>query len=195
MRVRTAIFLLMMSLTLGGCFGASSESGTDPVSTGLSYYYDEFPDVAIPREMTAQKKETFITFNADGTKLGTQIFSGSVEMVSLVNAMTGYLQRDGWTLRSNFRSSRAILIFERADRICSIYISDGMMNTEMLVFVSPKLTDGALQYSVPASTSTEPLPSPEPVMGSSPAAVSTTGNVSDENVTVYPAPSTSGSGL
>lgn len=192
MRLYIALILLAISLVLGGCFGSESNSGTDPVSSGMTYYYAEFKDVAIPKEMTAQNKETFITYSSDGTKLGTQIFSGRVEMASLVEAMCGHLQRDGWDLRSSFRSTRSILIFERADRMCSIYIGDGMIETSMLIFVSPKLASGALQYSVPASTSTEPLGTSDPMVHSSAAAASTTGSVNDGNVTVYPVTTSSG---
>lgn len=193
MRLYIALILITISLTLGGCFGSDSDSTADPVSSGMTYYYAEFKDVAIPKEMTAQNKDTFITYSSDGTKLGTQIFSGRVEMASLVDAMGAHLQRDGWTLRSSFRSTRSILIFERADRICSIYISEGMLETNMLVFVSPKLAAGALQYSVPAATSTEPLSAVDPVGSSAPAAASATGSVTDSNVTVYPVTTSSGS--
>lgn len=172
---------LLLSFAVAGCVGSGS-SDADPATSGLNYYYDEFQDVAIPREMSPQKKETFITYSADGTKLGTQIVAGRVEMSSLVAAMQGHMQRDGWSLRSVFRSSRSILIFEKPEKICSMYISDGMMDTTMLVFVSPKLADGALQYSVPVSTSTEPLGPSDPPISSSAG-----GAASDGNVTVYPA--------
>ena len=197
MRLYAVIFVLVLSFGLGGCINSGSEGGSDPISTGLNYYYDEFADVAIPREMTPEKKETFITFSADGVKLGTQIVSGRVEMASLVNAMQGHMARDGWSLRSVFRSTRSVMIFERADRICSIYIADGVIDTTMLIFVSPKLPDGALQYSVPPSTSTEPLPPTDPAVRSSSSSSAPIGApigapasspaVNDGNVTVYPA--------
>jgi hypothetical protein len=93
--------------------------------------------------------------------------------------MQGHMRRDGWTLRSVFRSSRSILIFDRPDRICSIYISEGLIDTSMLIFVSPKLVDGALQYSVPSSASTGALVPGDPPM-------STGGSLSNDRVTVYP---------
>lgn len=172
-------FVLLFALVLSGCAGTGSGDGD--ASSGLNYYYDEFKDVAIPKEMSPEKKETFITYTADGVKLGTQIVSGRVEMASLVTAMQGYMQRDGWTLRSVFRSTRSILIFEREDRMCSIYIGDGMMTTTMLIFVSPKISDGALQYSAPVSSSTEAFAPSDPPISSS------GGSYSDSNVTVYPA--------
>ncbi|MDL2210437.1 hypothetical protein LJC26_06510 [Desulfovibrio sp. OttesenSCG-928-O18] len=183
MRKYTVTLLLVFTVVLGGCLGSESENNSDPVSAGLNYYYDEFQDVAIPREMTPEKKETFITYGSDGMKLGTQMVAGRVEMASLVSAMQGHMQRDGWALRSIFRSSRSILIFEKPERMCSMYISDGVIDTSMLIFVSPKLADGALQYSVPVSTSTEPLVSGDPPLTTSGG----TAAKSNGNVTVYPA--------
>lgn len=181
MRKNTAALVLVCVVALGGCVGSSSENGSDPVSGGLTYYYDEFQDVPIPKEMTPEKKETFITYGADGTKLGTLIVSGRVEMASLVAAMQSYMQRDGWTLRSVFRSSRSILIFEKPEKMCSMYLSEGMINTDVLIFVSPRLADGVLKYSVPAATSTEPLVSGDPPLSTY------GGATSNGNVTVYPA--------
>lgn len=152
-RLQYMLMVLAVSFVLGGCI-PTSEGTADPTTTGLNYYYDEFSDVAIPKEMKVVPKKTFLTYSADGAKLGTQEFSGPVELGSLVTAMQSYMLRDGWTLRSVFRSHRSILIFERPDRMCSLYVDDGTFQTTMLVFVSPKLNDGALQYSVPSASST-----------------------------------------
>ncbi|CAK7000861.1 MAG: hypothetical protein DELT_00021 [Desulfovibrio sp.] len=180
MRKFVLFSMLIVSIALGGCFNSGDDGASDPVSSGLTYYFDEFQDVPIPNEMKVDKKDTFITYSADGIKLGTQAFSGRVEMASLVNAMHSHMVREGWVLRSVFRSSRSIMIFEKPEKMCSVYIGEGMVNTGMLMFVSPKLQQGALQYSVPTSTSTEPAYSGDPVIGSATSA-------SDPNVTVYPA--------
>ena len=182
MRFYAILSMLVLSLALGGCFGSSSTSEGDPMSAGLSYYYAEFPDVAIPNEMSPDKNDTFITYTGDGIKLGTQIFKGRVEMSSLVGAMQGHMQRDGWTLCSVFRATKgAIMIFEQQKKMCSMYVFEDIINTGLLVFVSPKLQQGALQYSVPASTTTEPLGASDPIVGSS------SGSTANGNITVYPA--------
>ncbi len=181
MRFYTLLLMLLLSLALGGCFGSETDANADPMSSGLSYYYAEFPDVAIPNEMKPDQSDTFITYTGDGVKLGTQVFKGRVDMSSLVTAMQGHLQRDGWSLRSVFRAPKgAILIFEKQQKMCSMYLFEDIINTGMLIFVSPKLSDGALQYSVPASTSTEPLGLSDPSIGSSAGS-------SSGNITVYPA--------
>lgn len=190
MRFYSTMFVLVLALALGGCLESNSDAGSNPIAQGLNYYYAEFPDVAIPNEMQPEKSDTFISYTSDGVKLGTQYFKGRVELASLVSAMQSYLQRDNWTVRSVFRTKgRAILIFEQPNRMCSIYIHEDMLNTGMLVFVSPKLTEGALQYNVPSSTSTEPLGFSDPGIGSSSgtAPSSATTGTTDGNVTVYPA--------
>ena len=168
-RLLHSITLLALSLALGACINSSSSSsGADPVVSEPAYYYDEFSDVPLPKEMRRVDKKTFITHNSDGTKVGTQEYRGRVELASLAAAMQSYMLRDGWTLRSTFRADRSILIFERPDRMCALYLEDGTFDTVLLVFVSPKLGDGALQYSVPSAAST-------PAM-----------NNRSGNVTIYP---------
>ena len=188
--------LLLLSFSLGACFPSATDGGADPISSGLNYYYDAFPDVAIPREMSPDKKDTYVTFTSTGIKVGTLRVSGRVDLASLVSAMRGHMQRDGWNLRSVFQSSRSLMIFEKADRMCSIYISENLLTTEMLLFVSGRLADGALQYNVPFAASTESLlPSDPPVgmtIGEMYSAPVPTSSPSDGNVTVYPASGFSG---
>ncbi len=152
-RVMNALFLLALALVLAGCVGSgSSDTASAPAAnSGRDYYYDQFADVAIPTDMSASAKDTFITYTADGVKLGIQLFSGRVEMGSLITVMQRYMLRDGWSLRSVFRAQRSILVFERADRICALYISEGMLYTDMLVFVSPRMPDGAAHNITPAA--------------------------------------------
>ncbi len=159
--MRRILCLCLMILVLAGCAGsgASSDTASNPGSTpNRDYYYDQFPDIAIPVDMSVSNKDTFITYTADGLKLGIQLFSGRVEMGSLITVMQRYMLRDGWTLRSVFRAQRSIQVFERADRICALYISEGMLYTDMLVFVSPRLPDGAVHHITPAPAA-DPAPS------------------------------------
>jgi len=183
MRFYAVLSMLILSFAVSGCFGSNSDSDADPMSAGLNYYYAEFADVAIPNEMKPDSKDTFITYTGDGVKLGTQIFKGRVEVTSLVAALQGYMHRDGWTLRSVFRANKgAILIFEQQHRMCSMYVFEDIFNTGLLVFVSPKLVDGALQYNAPVSSSTAPISYPV----SSPSMGSDASSTANGNITVYP---------
>lgn len=124
-----AIFCFIMAA------GCSSLTTSD---SGVPYYYAEFDDIPIPSALSGVKETTIIT-TPNGTKTGVQVFKGRVEVGSLNKAMISYMQRDGWEMRSSTRGTRSILIFEKNDRYCTIYILDGMLNTEMQVYVSPKL--------------------------------------------------------
>ncbi|MCL2123736.1 MAG: hypothetical protein FWH34_06555 [Desulfovibrionaceae bacterium] len=154
------IFLAVAAgVMLGGCLAKNSDSNGS-VAPAQEYYYDEFPDIAIPQGMEAAK-ERYITFSQSGQKIGISEFSGRIELFSLVEAMQQYLIRDGWQLRSSFRSKRTILIFDKQDRMCSLLLDDGFAVTRMTVYVTAKLQDGIIQYSVPvkpgALPSTKPL--------------------------------------
>ena len=145
----THVALGVLLIMLNGCaLLGDSASSTDTANTGLNYYYDEFPDVPIPVDMSANS-DRFTILGKGGVKLGIEEFSGRVDHTSLVNAMQNYMLRDGWTMRSLFRAKRSVLVFEKPDRICSLYIVDGTFSTTMLVFVSPKLADGDVNYQAP----------------------------------------------
>jgi len=187
MRFYIFIPLFILSLALAGCLGTNSDTGSDPMSSGLNYYYAEFSDVAIPNEMQPDKNDTFITYSSDGIKLGTQVFKGRVDLSSLVSAMQGHMQRDSWILRSIFRATKgSILIFEQQKKMCSMYIFEDIFNTKMIIFVSPKLAEGVIQHSVPVSTYSEPLTPAQPLSSDSfsPSSPPVAGS---GNITVYPA--------
>lgn len=135
-KVPFILFLAVLCLGLSaGCanmFASSDEAAP--------YYYGEFEDVPIPGELSGPKETTIIT-TPGGVKTGLQIYKGRVEVGSLNNAMTGYMLREGWVLRSSTRGSRSLLLFEKLDRFCTIYIVDGLLSTEMQIYVSPKLGD------------------------------------------------------
>lgn len=121
-------------MLVNGCSGMFGSSGHDG-----PYFYAEFDDIPIPTEVSSIKETTIIT-TPGGVKTGLQVFKGRVEVGSLNSAMIGYMQREGWEMRSSTRGARSLLLFEKEDRYATIYIIDGMFNTEMQVYVSPKLS-------------------------------------------------------
>lgn len=112
---------------------------TAPDPNGSPYYFSEFGDVPIPNEMNESKSETFITFAPSGVKCGVQRFTGRVDVVSLMNTMRANMASNGWTLRSLLRAQESVLVFEKPDRIASLQISDGMVYTQMRLFMSSRL--------------------------------------------------------
>lgn len=162
MRRFSFVLLLVAALALfSGC--ASDGILVNPFADNTPppvnpYYYDEFPDLPIPNEMTEVASDTVITSTASGVRTGIQHFQGRVESVSLINAMRKNMANQGWTLRSLFRAQQTIMIYEKTDRVCSLYITDGMIYTDMRVFVSQRLEGDSSdldvnQYSIPVTTS------------------------------------------
>jgi hypothetical protein len=137
------LFLSLLTLALAGC--ASDGSLKNPFSSSEEetpenpYYLSEFSDVPIPHDMSEERDKTYISFAPSGMKCGVQHFSGRVEVVSLMNAMRRNMAAQGWILRALLRSRESILVFEKADSICTMHISDGRIYTGMIIFMSPRL--------------------------------------------------------
>ncbi|MDR1686116.1 MAG: hypothetical protein LBR82_06730 [Desulfovibrio sp.] len=134
--------LLLVVVLLTGC--ASDGSLKNPFSDDAgeaapAYFYSEFADIPIPSELSEARGDTFITFAPSGLKCGVQRFSGRVEVVSLMNTMRRNMASNGWSLRSLLRAAESVLVFEKTDRLAALQISDGMINTDMRIFVTSRL--------------------------------------------------------
>lgn len=140
-------FLLSLTiLLLAGCASDSTIvnpfASSEPAS-GSNYFFSEFPDIPIPNDMSESRTDTFVTFAPSGIKCGTQCFSGRLESVSLMNAMRRNMASNGWTLRSVLRAKESSMVFEKPDRIATFQISDGLVFTDMRLFVSSRLEGDA----------------------------------------------------
>jgi hypothetical protein len=124
----------------------ASEGATESVAPAPTYYFSEFPDVPIPIEMEESKNDTFITFAASGVKCGVQRFTGRVDVVSLMNTMRRNLSSNGWTLRSLLRAKESVLVFDKPDRVVAFHISDGVLSTQMWVFMTSRLEGDAVSF-------------------------------------------------
>lgn len=135
---------------------SSSSSEQAPTS---SYFFSEFSDVPIPNEMSESSGDTFITFAASGVKCGVQRFTGRVDVVSLMNTMRQNMADNGWTLRSLLRAKESVLVFDKAERVVAIHISDGVVFTEMRIFMTARLEGDSSSVVInpytPSSSGTE----------------------------------------
>lgn len=156
--------LLLLSLSFAlfvGC--ASNGSLTNPFADdspppATPYYYDEFPDIPIPNEMSEVKNDTVISSTSSGTRVGIELFRGRVDSVSLINAMRRNMMSQGWTLRSLFRAKQTILVYEKSDRITTLYITDGLVYADLRVFVSPVLHGDSVDMDVTTTLVPEATP-------------------------------------
>ncbi len=116
--------------------GAEPPSGASmPASEELDSYYYDFDDVRIYNELKMDAKESFV-IETPGTKSGVLVFDGSVERLSLTDFFVNQMRRDGWTMRSAFKSPRTILIFEKPGKFGVISITDERFNTHVEIWVT-----------------------------------------------------------
>jgi len=158
-----ATLLLCAACASDGSFRnpfASEESTPQP--SGSGFYFSEFSDVPIPNAMTEKTTETFITFASSGTKCGVQRFTGRVDVVSLMNTMRQNMGTNGWTLRSLLRAKESVLVFEKPDRVVALHIVDGLITTEMRVFMTSRLDGDSGAAMNTFSTESTPLHATEP---------------------------------
>ena len=98
--------------------------------------YLDFGDVMLPRELKADKKESFV-MNTAGMTSGVLVMSGGVDANSLVSFFESKMPVDGWSKVGSFRSARSLLLFEKATRWCAIAITDGQFSTKVEIWVAP----------------------------------------------------------
>ena len=148
------LLLGIMAVLVAGCASDGSFKNPfvteEPATPGTGFYYSEFEDIPVPNDMSESSGDTVVTFAPSGVKCGMQRFTGRVEVVSLMNTMRRYMANNGWTLRSLLRAKRSTLIFEKADRIASFEIADGVMSTEMRIVVSSRLEGDSASLDVNA---------------------------------------------
>lgn len=168
--MRLSRFFILCAIMLFCAACASDGSLRNPFSSepaepsGSGFYFSEFADVPIPNEMSEKTGDTFITFASSGTKCGVQRFTGRVDVVSLMNTMRQNMSANGWTLRSLLRAKESVLVFEKPDRVVALHIVDGLISTEMRIFMTSRLEgdSGAVSMNT-FSTESAPIHAVEPV--------------------------------
>lgn len=98
-------------------------------------YYD-FPDVLVPPELELDTKGS-VVYETGGAKAGVLLFSGRVEVDSLVDFFRKSMQRDGWNLISSVRFNRILLNFTKADKACQILVWEKPLTTEVEIHMLP----------------------------------------------------------
>ncbi len=147
MKMRFSLFCFLLSLCLlsacSGMTGSSSASDASGVPVTATYF-GAFPDIPIPRDMQPIDKHTAVIHNQDGTRAGTQVFEGNVELQSLMNAMLYNMSHQGWIPRSVFRGQRSAMVFEKGNSLALITAAETTFSTQMDLWVAKKIDEGAL---------------------------------------------------
>ena len=113
-------------------------------SDGSEIYFDQFPDVPLPRDMSVDVSRSLISVAQDGTKTGLVTVEGRVDKPSLANAMISNMHRQGWNLRGAVIGTKTIHLYEKGERYAVIYYYDQTTTAAMEIWVMTRLADGVL---------------------------------------------------
>jgi hypothetical protein len=125
-----------IALGLGGCESTKHALGIGEPAPPPAPRYHDFPDVLVPPEIELDPKGS-VVYESAGSKAGVLLFSGRVEVESLVDFFRKAMPRDGWTLVSSVRFNRILLNFSKPEKTCQILIWDKTMTTEVEIQVNP----------------------------------------------------------
>jgi len=139
-------FSLVLLAGFSGCSGLrGGSSGYDAqgvaADTGSPLYYG-FNDVLIPPELRSDQKNSYI-LQSHGFSAGILSFKGRVDRGSLVAFFRENMLKDNWKPTGSFISSRTILLYEKQNRWCVIYITEGDFYTNVEVGVIPRVEEGS----------------------------------------------------
>lgn len=138
---------IALVLLLSGCSDMSMPAISNPFasSTEVSQvFYDEFPDVPIPSDMSVDRVRSLVSVTPEGVKIGLVTTDGRYEMTSLTTAMIHNMNGQGWTLRSVVTGPRVMQVYEKENRVAAIYFYQQTTTVAMELWVALRLPDGML---------------------------------------------------
>jgi hypothetical protein len=125
----------------GTTYGPQSTPPPAPSSSTSRAKYSEFNDIPIPPEMHVRPKDSSV-FESGQIKMGYLTMRGRVDSSSLLNYFAAVLPREGWKLRGQFKYGRALLIFDKPDKVCVILTKEETYYTYVEIYVSPVVAGG-----------------------------------------------------
>lgn len=138
------VLTLLATLLLPGCADMTLSNPFETTSDVNEVYYDQFPDIAIPSDMSVDRSRTLISVAQDGTKVGLLTVEGRVERSSLSNAVMQNMRKRGWALRGMVAGGKTLHIYEKDQRYTVVYLYDQVTTTAMEIWVTTRLNEGAL---------------------------------------------------
>jgi hypothetical protein len=99
-------------------------------------YYD-FEDIQIPNELKLDSKKSRV-FQSPNLMAGVLVLNGYVEVKSVNNFFKDAMLKDNWLSKGNFQlPPKTVLLFEKKNKRCVIFIEETMFNTQIEVWVIP----------------------------------------------------------
>jgi len=103
-------------------------------------YYD-FNDVLVPGELNLEREASFI-YQTAGLTAGVLVFSGRVELNSLIDFFKNNMAKDNWQIISSIKSERNMMLFKKEKRWCVVSIKEKkLFDTETEIWVAPIISD------------------------------------------------------
>jgi hypothetical protein len=101
-------------------------------------YYD-FEDVQFPSELKLNSKKSMI-IQSPNLLTGVLVLDGYVVMKDTNNFFKDAMVKDNWQAKGNFQHHpKMVLLFEKKNKRCIIFIEETMFNTHVEVWVIPTL--------------------------------------------------------
>lgn len=153
---------LALSLLLFGCSDMSMPEISNPFASSTQVtqvFYDEFPDVPIPSDMSVDRSRSLVSVTPEGVKIGLVTAEGRYEMASLTAATIHNMNGQGWTLRSVVNGPRVMQVYEKDNRVAAIYFYPQTASVAMEQWVALRLPDGMLPTGGAGASSATPYSS------------------------------------
>lgn len=141
--------LLFVIMNMSGCAESQfqKKATTEPESAvkektkGETPIYYDFNDVLIPAELKLEREASFI-YQTAGLTAGVLVFSGRVELNSLIDFFKNNMAKDNWQIISSIKSERNMMLFKKEKRWCVVSIKERkLFDTETEIWVAPIIGD------------------------------------------------------
>lgn len=134
-RKKIPALLLILALCLAGqaCVFPQFWKGDDEAAGPKA---SRFEDILVPSELKMDENKSFF-YQASDFKTGTLVYSGYVDVDSLVDFFSGSMVQNGWRLKSVFRSPKMVLLFEKERKTCLIMVYEKIFLTYVEIWVAP----------------------------------------------------------
>ncbi len=96
----------------------------------------EFDDVMVPRDMDIDRDASAV-YRRDGSSIGILRMSGRIDMSSLMRYFQNNLANDGWRQVSVMRAPQSIMVFQKANRMAVIALTEDSLTTYADLWVTP----------------------------------------------------------
>jgi hypothetical protein len=135
MLVGISALLIVFGISLGCArLKGNTHSSQEPEPAATT---GDVEDVLVPSELKVDRRKSFV-HHAPDSRAGVLLLRGRVEINSLVNFFENNMATDNWRLVTSFRSPRTMMIFEKPNRECIIFITKKQFKTEVEIWVAPR---------------------------------------------------------